>query len=337
MTPKTKVSDVARRAGVSVATVSRTFNMPGSVREPVRERVIEAAEALGYSPNPAAKALRLRKTHIVGVAIPTLDYAIYAQVLNSFQGTLSAAGYMVFVLTVGFDNMQILEPVRLLVERGAEALLVMGRIDDKRLQTYLQERRIPVVTTFSYYEDGAFPSIGFDNYTATRQLVDYLVRLGHKHMVMLAGPTRGNDRQHARIKAMRDTAEASGIARSCHVMERTYSLMNGAAAMRSIHAEHPQTTAVICNSDVFAFGVLAECKKLGIRVPKDISVSGFDDQDFGALLDPPLTTVAVPAQEMGQRCAEALLSAMTLHRKIDSVRLETNLIVRSSTSSPPRG
>jgi len=335
MKPKTKVSDVAHRARVSVATVSRTFNTPAAVRENVRKRVIAVAQSLGYSPNPAAKALRMQRTNIVGAVVPTLDYAIYAQMLNSFQTALSASGYMVFVLTVGFDNTHLYEPVRLLVDRGAEALLIVGRIEDDRARTFLAERRIPTVTTYSYQADDPIPSIGFDNYAATRQLADYLVRLGHRHMVMISGPTRGNDRQQSRIRAFREAAAEAGIAKTAQVIERTYSLREGAAVMRSIHADFPATTAVMCNSDVFAFGVLSECKNLRLHVPEDLTVTGFDNQDFAGLLDPPLTTIAVPATEMGARSAEALLNAVKTRQRIASARLETNLIVRSSTASPP--
>jgi LacI family transcriptional regulator len=335
MKARTKVSDVARRAGVSVASVSRTFNAPDAVREDVRRRVLEAAQSLGYSPNPAAKALRMQRTHIVGAVVPTLDYAIYAQMLNSFQTAMSASGYMVFVLTAGFDNTNLYEPVRQLVDRGAEGLLIVGRIEDKRLESFLEDGRIPTVTTYSYQAEGAFASIGFDNYAATRQLVDLLIRLGHRKLVMIAGPTRGNDRQQSRVRAFREAAAAAGIARTAHVLERVYSLPGGAAAMRAIHAEHPEATAIVCNSDVLAFGVLAECKSLCIQVPQDLTVTGFDNQEFAALLDPPLTTIEVPAFEMGVRSAETLLNVMQTRRRSASVRLETSLILRASAASPP--
>jgi LacI family transcriptional regulator len=325
-----KVSDVARHAGVSVATVSRAFNRPDSVREDVRVRVLEIARTLGYSPNPAAKALRLQRTHIVGAVVPTLDYAIYAQMLNGFQAAMTAAGYMVFMLAVGFDNTDIYEPVRQLVDRGAEGLLLVGRIEDQRLRNFLADGRIPTVTTYSYREEGAFTSIGFDNYAAMRQLSELVIRLGHRRIVMISGPTRGNDRQQSRVRAFREAAEEAGISGTTHVMERTYSLLEGAAAMRAIHAELPETTAVTCSSDVLAFGVLAECKNLRLRVPEDLTVTGFDNQDFAALLDPPLTTVHVPAREIGARSGEALLYAMTQHRAPASIRLDTSLIVRAS-------
>jgi LacI family transcriptional regulator len=166
-----------------------------------------------------------------------------------------------------------------------------------------------------------------------RQLADYLVLLGHKNMVMISGRTCSNDRQQSRVRAFREAVAQAGITKTCHVIERPYSLVEGAAAMRSIYAEYPTTTAVMCASDVLAFGVMSECKKLKINVSGDLTVSCFDNQDFTALLDPPLTAVDVPAVEMGNRSAESLLAAMGSHRKIESVRLETNLIIRSSPGS----
>jgi LacI family transcriptional regulator len=333
MKGRARVSDVAKHVGVSVATVSRSFNDPDAVREDVRARVLAAASTLGYSPNPAAKALRLQRTHIVGAVVPTLDYAIYARMLNKFQEIMSAAGYMVFVLAAGFDNSNLYEPVRQLVDRGAEGLLIVGKIEDDHLLRFLKDRKIPTVLTYSYLPDAPFPSIGFDNYEAARQLTEYLLLLGHRDIVMISGLTRGNDRQQARVRAFRDAVAKGGAAKRCFTMERPYSLLEGSAAMRVVVADYPKTTAIMCASDVLAFGVLAECKKLKISVPKDIAISGYDNQDFSALLDPPLTTVDVPAAEMGSRSAEALLTSISGSRKIASVELKTNLIIRESTAS----
>lgn len=319
-----------------MATVSRAFNAPDLVRKDVRTRVIEVARELGYSPNAAAKALRMQRTHIVGAVFPTLNQDIFARMINTFQTTLSRSGYMVFLLTSGFDNRSLYDPVRMLVDRGAEALLIVGRIEDPKLEDFILERHLPVVTTYSYQADSPIPSIGFDNYAATRQMVDYLIRLGHKNLAMICGPTAGNDRQQARIRAFNEATTDAGFAKMSHVVETVYTISDGATAMRKIASKFPKTTGIICNSDVLAFGALTECKKLGLHVPNDVSITGFDDQEFAALMDPPLTTIAVPAVEMGVRSAEALLHAVAEKRPVTSVRLETNLIVRSSTAPPCR-
>ncbi|CAM2157924.1 LacI family transcriptional regulator [Paraburkholderia tropica] len=334
---KANVTDVAKAAGVSVATVSRAFNLPHLVREEVREKVLAVARKLGYSANPSAKALRLQKTHIIGAVIPTLDYSIFARLVHSFEEKMSAAGYSVFVLTTGFDNTNMFEQVRALVEKGAEALLFVGRIDDERLREYLVDKDIPCVSTYSFTNDEQFPSIGFDNYAATKQMVEFLLRLGHKRMVMMAGPVRGNDRQQSRIQAFEDTLKAHGLEDECHIIEKSYgsAVFRGGEAMRQIHDEFPGTTAVVCNSDIFAFSAIAECRRLGLKVPDDISVTGFDDDDYTTIFEPPLTTISVPAPEMGLHAAQSILDALSDRKKIMSVRLDTKLVVRDSTSIPP--
>ncbi len=329
------VSDVARRAQISAATVSRAFNTPDVVSPEVRERVFAAARELGYAPNAAAKALRLQRTHTMGAIVPTLNYDIFARMLNAFQAQLSGAGQMVFLLTTGFDNRRLFEPARLLIERGAEALLIVGRIDDPALETLLIERHIPTVTTYSYLARNRIPSIGFDNYAASRQLIDYLIGLGHRKLAMIAAATEGNDRQQARVRAFRDAAKASGLSANAHVVEVSHAIADGASAMRRIAAEYPGVTAIICNSDVIALGALAEAKRLGLRVPDDISITGHDDQEMAALTEPPLTTIAVPAQEMGVRAAEALLAATGSAAPVTAVKLSTSLIIRGSTGPAP--
>lgn len=335
MRSRPNVSDVARKAGVSAATVSRAFNAPSAVRLELREKVLKAARALGYSPNPAAKALRMQRTHMVGAIIPTLNYDIFARMINAFQTRLSTSGTMVMLTATGFDNRVLEAPARQLVERGAEALLVVGEVMDEGMIAFIRERQIPVVTTYSFSSNGPYPSIGFDNYAAARELTEHIIGLGHKHIAMIAAQTAGNDRQTARVAAFKATAAKKGLARTACVIERVHAIVDGAEAMRSLREAYPATTAVICNSDVLAFGALSECKRLGLKVPRDISITGFDDQELAALVEPPLTTVAVPAAEMGERAANILLAAINGDAAsagpFAGVRLETRLVVRGST------
>ncbi|QXI30917.1 LacI family DNA-binding transcriptional regulator [Pseudomonas vanderleydeniana] len=329
------VTDVAKAAGVSVATVSRSFNLPTHVRDDVREKVLAVAAKLGYSPNPAAKALRLQKTNLIGAIIPTLDHAIYATMVKSFQERLAEYGYVVYVLSCGFDSGAIFDKVKLLVERGVEALLIVGDVTDDNLKRYLQDYRMPVVCTYSYLSDREFPFIGFDNYQATRQLVEYLLGLGHRNMAMLTGPIKGNDRQQARYQAFKDTLEGyrERCSHSMYEAETGYTIEFGERTLRRIRLERPEVTAVICNSDVIAFGVLSACKKLQLNVPKEISVVGYDNLEFAEYLDPPLTTLAIPASEMGLRSAEALIGKLKHGAEIRPLLLGTQLMIRQSSDA----
>ena len=331
--PRCNVKDVAKVAGVSVATVSRSFNLPDQVRKDVREKVLKIAAKMGYTPNSAAKALRLRKTNVIGAIIPTLDHSIYATMIKSFQDKLAEYGYVVHVLSCGFDSSNIYENVKLLVERGAEALLVVGEIRDPELTKYLKEYKMPVICTYSYFDDRQFPFIGFDNYQSTKQLTEYLLGLGHRNMAMLTGPMQGNDRQQARYQAFVDTLASykDGCTHVSYESTQGYTIEFGEKTMRRIRLEQPEVTAVICNSDVIAFGALSACKKLGINVPKEISVVGYDNLEFAEYLDPPLTTLAIPAAEMGLRSAEALVANLKFGNEITSALLSTQLMIRQSS------
>jgi LacI family transcriptional regulator len=328
------VTDVAKLAQVSVATVSRTYSSPNVVTEEARRRVLEAAAALNFSPHPGARMLRSRKSHIVAAVIPTLDYAIFATLVNTFQGVMSRAGHLVIVLAVGFNAEAVTEQAKLLVERGAEALMFVGRVADQALVAYLTQRKIPVVSTYTFEPDGVFPSIGFDNADAIRRSLNHMIQLGHREFMFLSGPQLNNDRQAARIAAFNKVLERDGINPAGRVIECEYSFGRGADALRQIRNERPETTCVMCSSDVLAIGVLAECRRLKLKVPEDISVTGFDDIDFSAIADPSLTTIAVPAAQMGRLAAEALLKTLATGEKLRSVLLDTSLILRDSTSRP---
>jgi LacI family transcriptional regulator len=333
---KATVHDVALKAGVSIATVSRAFSLPDVVKTEVREHVLNVAQKMGYSPNPAAKALRLRKTHIVGAVIPTLDYAIFARMINTFQEALATFDYITIVLTTGFDNSSVYDKAKLLIDRGAEALLVVGAIEDKAFEKFIRSSAVPVVSTYSFLKDGVVPCIGFDNYAATTSIMDYLVSLGHQKFAMIAGSPKGNDRQRHRIQAYVDCLAKNRLDGAQRVIKRPFSIEDGAQAMHEIHQLHPEVTAVVCNTDIFAFGALSECRKIGLTVPKDISIVGFDDADYSSRLDPPLTTIAVPAEEMGRNAAIALHAALTGKKKLHSEMLETTIKVRASATKPPK-
>ncbi len=334
-TKRISVFDVAKAANVSVATVSRAFNLPDLVRDDVRMRVIASAQRLGYTANPAAKALRSRKTHIVGTAIPTLDYAIFAKMINSFQDTFAQHGYMTIVLTTGFDNMKTFDKVKMLVDRGAEALLLVGEIQDPALKQFLKESPIPAITTYSYLPDEIIPSIGFDNYSASFSMRAYLADLGHTDFALIAAAPSGNDRQRARIAGYREFIETRGLSGADNILIRPHEIRAGADAIRMILKDYPETTTVVCTSDVAAFGALSECKRLGVRIPEDISITGFDDSDYDRYLDPPLTTIAVPAKEMGAVGANMLFEALTKDIPPRTVKLDSQLVVRKS-ACPPR-
>jgi LacI family transcriptional regulator len=332
-----RLSDVAKRAGCSTATVSRVLNKPDSVNRAARERVDVAIRELGYLRNSAARALRSRRTRTIGAVIPTLDHAIFARLLGSLQAYASEHGYSLLVTTSGFQVEQELRQALLLVERGAEGIVLVGHTHSPELYAALDSQRIPFVNTYSYLPDNRHASIGFDNRAASRQIADYLLDLGHRDFALIAGFRKDNDRVKDRVEGALGAMAARGIAtEKALIVEEPYSIEGGREGLRRVLAARTRPTALICTSDVLAFGAIIECDSKGIAVPRELSVVGFDDLEFAAHFRPPLTTIHVPAVEMGRRAGEFLLAKIAGQTHAPQYPLETNLILRQS-AAPPLG
>jgi LacI family transcriptional regulator len=331
-----RLKDVAMRAGCSAATVSRVINRPERVDHEVRARVDAAIRALGYVRDGAALALRSRRTRMIGAVVPTLNHAIYAHLLEALQGYVSQHGYSLLVTTSDFLIDQETRQVRLLLERGAEGLVLVGHTHEPELYSALESKNVPFINTYTYQPASTHPSAGFDNRAASRQVTEYLLDLGHRHVALIVGFRKDNDRVNDRIAGTLDALAARGIRHEPVIMEEPYSIEGGREGVRRILAEHRRPTALICGSDVLAFGAIIECDSMGIAIPQEISIIGFDDLEFAAHLRPPLTTIQVPAALMGRRAAAYLLARIADQPHAAHCPLETSLIVRRSVAPPKR-
>jgi LacI family transcriptional regulator len=300
----------------------------------IRARVEDAMQDLGYMPNGAARALRSLRSRIMGIVIPTLNHAIYARMVEALQQRLAGREYSLLVATSEYDLAREEQQARLLVERGVEGLVLVGH--SHRPELYRLLDRTPYVNTYVYKTNSDHPCVGFDNRRATFEITEFLVGLGHRRFGMISALTAGNDRAFDRVAGVRAALEAHGLSLPPEaVYERPYSILSGREGVRYLCALTPRPTAIICGNDVLAMGALAECRAAGVRVPDEISVVGFDNLEFAAHLDPPLTTMEVPAAEMGERAADFLLSQINAGLALQSVYLEPNLIVRRTTGRAP--
>lgn len=329
-----KLSDVARLAQCSTGTASRALSRPDMVSKEVIKRVQEAVETLGYTPNNAAKSLRLRHSHIIGIVIPTIDHSIFAQAVSALENRLSQQGYSLLVTTSEFDLKRELLKTQMLVERGSEGVVLVGRLHDPKLYDFLRSRRIPYINTYAYRPAVGHPFIGFDNARATAQITDYLFTLGHTDIGVISGATRDNDRATDRVAGVQQAYRARGKELpAARITEQPYTIGGGREGLRYLLAGNKRPTAIVCGSDILAFGVLSECNALGLRVPDDMSVIGFDDHEMAAHLR--LTTMQVPAVEMGQRAADYLTARLKGNPVSDYEELEVRLIARD-TAGPVR-
>jgi LacI family transcriptional regulator len=328
-----RLSDIAREARVSTTTASRVFSTPEKVRPEIILRVQAVAEKLGYLPNSAARALRSRRTRMVGAIIPTLNHTIYAKEVESLNNRLRHSGYSLVITTSDYRLDSELEQARILLERGIEALVLVGDEHDPKLYRLVADQEVPYINTYVYKPEQRHACVGFDNRLAGRKLANHLIDLGHRTIGMIGGISYHNDRARERILGVREALLENGLELPGRLLtEKPYDIASGREALRYMLAATQPPTAIVCGSDVLAFGALAECQAIGLRVPDQLSIVGFDNLEFAAHLTPPLTTIEVPAEKMGERAADFLIRQLAGDRQLEFIELEANLILRGTTS-----
>jgi LacI family transcriptional regulator len=324
--------DVAAKAGCSTASVSRVLNRPDLVRESLRTRVQAAMRDLDYVPNSAARALRSRRTHIMGIVIPTLNYAIYARLVEGLQQRLLHHGYSLLVATSEYDLAAEEERARVLIERGVEGIVLIGDAHRAGLYQLLEGSGTPYVNTYVYRNDQAHPCIGFDNRRTAGEVTEFLLGLGHRIFGVISAITADNDRAAERVAGVRTTLERHGLGLAAEaVYERPYSIASGREGFRYLRGLRNPPTAIVCGNDVLAIGALMEARALGVEVPAQVSIVGFDNLELAANVEPPLTTVDVPATEMGERAADFLAARVSGQSVLRSLYIEPTLIARRTT------
>lgn len=331
------IKDVARQAGVSIATVSRAINRPETVGKLVMARVRDAIATLDYVPDRTARSLVSRRFNAVGAIVPTVDNAIFAKGIQSLQNRLNDAGYTLLLASTEYDEHRELVALQSLIEHGVDGIVLVGTAHSAAMLRLLEQRKMPYVNTWSYDGSLAAPCIGFDNRAAMARLTHYLADLDHARIAMIAGVTRHNDRASERVAGVMQALAARGLALPGEwLIERPYTIGDGRQAAARLLAGATPPTALICGNDILAFGALFECQARGVRVPVDVSITGFDDVDLASHVSPTLTTMRVPAIEMGRSAADYLVQRHAGRATHDGVELQAELIVRGSTAPPHR-
>jgi LacI family transcriptional regulator len=331
-----KLSDVARLAKVSTATVSRALTLPHKVKPLTLSRVQQAVQTLGYVAHGAARALASRRTRTIGAVIPTLNNAIFANTIHALQKTLDEAGYMLLLASHEFDADTEVRATRALIERGIDGLVLLGTTHPPSVFQMIRAHHLPYVLTWALDESGRHPCVGFNNRAAAIRLADYLLDLGHREFAMISGITAPNERAKERLDGVREAIAARGARLpAARIVEKPFTLSAGREGLREVMTGPQLPTAVICGNDVLAIGAMAECGALGMAVPQQVSITGFDDMEIASLMTPGLTTVHFPTTELGTYAAQHLLSRLA-GKDVDPLReLPVELIVRGTTAPPP--
>ena len=332
------IVDVAARAGVSIATVSRAFARPEMVRAETRRRIEEAARDLGYIRDRLASSLQNRFSGTVGLIVPTIDNAIFAEMIEAFAARLRDHDRTMLIAAHGYDLSLETGIVRSLLERRIDGVALIGFAHEQVPLTMLERRGVPVISIWNYDAGSSLPCIGADNRLAARLVTEHLTGLGHRDVAFLFPEAQANDRARDRIDGAMQAMAAAGVtvpARRC--LDCPYDM--GAAkalAMRLLSDDPP--TAVVCGNDVIAHGVVFAASALGLDVPCDVSVVGIGDLRGSAELEPGLTTVRLPAKRIGSLAADCIVAMSESGAPPDPYRriVDVTLTQRASTAVPRR-
>ena len=330
--PAATIRDVAERAGVSIATVSRVLNRTSPVSEARRQLVLNAADALGYAPNPAALSLRGKRTGGIGALLPFISGEFFSELMGGMDEAARAHGYFLVVSTSHRRPSEFRRAMGAL-DRRVDALVVMAPELGGAEVASLLRPRTPVAFVNTYGEGLDADVFNFDNAAGARAATEHLLALGHRRIAFVHGPGRARDAQ-ARAEGYRAAMAAAGL--PPRETEGGFTREAGYAAATRLLTEDPRPTAVVAVNDYCALGVMSAMHASGVSVPGDVSIVGFDGLASAEYATPPLTTVRVPVREVGYRAVEKLVQHLAhegtpLTQETEPVAL----VVRGSTS-PPR-
>lgn len=332
------IQDVANKAGVSTATVSRALSNPDVVTKETREIVLTAVRATGYRANRAARNLRTQRAGAIGVLVPNLSNPYFSPIISAIQRVFSGTDFSVLV-TDTIETEQNSPDEGLLVDGRADGLLVLDSDPESVAQSVVSNA--PEDASIIYVNDlcpaRKFPSVSSDDAAGARLAAEHLLDLGHTRLAIVTGPS---DRNVAVLRrdAFVDACKERGV-EDVLVVEGDFSPASGERAAGQILTENADVTGVFCSSDMMALGLLSAAIKRGRQVPESLSVVGYDDIGVAQYFIPALTTVRQDRAQIGAIAARLLLNKLTGKHvpdaKSDQI-LGVELIERNSTAAPKR-
>lgn len=326
-----QIRDVAKRAGVSPATVSRAFSDPGKLSGETLERVLAAAEELKYKPSSLAQLFREKRTNTVLVMVPDLANVFFARVVSGIERVAAENRYNLIVSDTGDAAVTESIGVEMVETYRADGVIQLGERPLSELHPAGLACAIPFVQAISADPHGPYPTVGIDDRQAAASMARHLLAGGHRQIGVLAGL---EDRlvTQARLAGFRDALAELGLSLDEGLVEYgPYSMAGGEAAAARLLSRCRDLTALFCMSDEIAIGAIRTAHELGLALPGDLSISGFDNIEFGKYCTPPLTTVMQPAERIGEK-AMALMCDILKGRPLQAQHemLPTELVERAS-------
>jgi LacI family transcriptional regulator len=330
------LADVARLAGVSLGSASHALSMPQQVKPSTLEKVERAVSELGYIRDGAARALASRRTHTIAAIYPTLNNPIFAHSTEAMQRMLWELGYHLLIVSHEYHADDAPAVIRSAVERGVDGLILVGSDYGDDVFELLHQRRLPYVLTWAT-DDTTYPHcVGISNFQAMYDLARIVVEYGHQAIAVCGGDTKNNERARARRQGVMAALTERGLGiRNEWVVEAPFSYQGGRDAFRQLWQQDHKPTAILFGNDLQAIGALHEARGMGVQVPRDVSILGFDNIEEGAFIQPALSTMHVPAREIGRLAAERLVTLIESESEGQAIQLQHKAVLRESLGPPP--
>lgn len=324
------ISDVAKLANVSTATVSRVLSNSGNVKKETTEKVLEAIQKLNYQPNVLARQLRKLETKTILVVVPDITNTFFSKILRGIERVAIENDYEVLLGDTGNDVERERGYLDILRQKKADGMILLTA----RLESHLLEEmagEFPVVLACEYLEGSTIPTVSIDNISSARKATEYLINLGHRRIGFISGPLNvilSRDR----LKGFRQAMAQHNIPiESFLVQEGDFSFESGYNMMMKFLALDQPPTAVFAANDEMAIGAIKAIKSKGLHVPDDISVVGFDDIKFASIYEPALTTISQPMFEIGKKAMELLIKLINKDQlEKNQYILEDQLVIRET-------
>jgi DNA-binding LacI/PurR family transcriptional regulator len=323
--------DVAREAGVSQSTVSRVFTEGTNVSEKKKKRVLEVAKRLNYQPNAHARSLITRKARIIGIVMRDIRNPFYSAVLEIFYNRLSMRGY--HIIFVKSENEEIQEKeIMQLLEYNVEGVIVTDALLSSAAAERFRRNGIVVILFNRYTEDAEHSAVFCDNYLAAKQIADYLVEMGHKSFSFISGPPDTSTTLD-RLKGFQEVLKQRHI-HELVIASGNYTYESGFKSAQELMVSHKDIDCIFCGNDIIALGAMDAIRVIGLKIPEDVSVIGFDNIRMGAWPSYSLTTWEQPLEEMMDSTVDILFQEInhrtSTHR---TIMMKGHLVVRNSVKS----
>lgn len=327
------ISDVAKLSGLSKTTVSRVINNHPYVSKENKEQVLKAMKELGYAPNPSARRLRGQLTTTLGVIVPRIVNPFFSYLVNSIEQTAYKKGYQVLICQSNEDKEKELAFLNLLKTKQVDGIIMTAIENDwNTIEPFINYG--PVVLCNEYINHAAVPMIRLDQYKGTYIGVQHLIERGHQKIAYCTGGLfdeqgKDKDRNHGYQKALKE----AGIAINPKwIFVNQHTIEDGKQVIKQILEMEDRPTAIFTGSDEIAGGMMIEAKEHGLTIPADIAIIGFDDQPLAEMLDPKLTTIRQPVDQMGEKSVEVIIEMLNNpEMEIKNYELPIELVVRKST------